>query len=124
MNDLISRKTAIKFVSEIVWQEGETWQDVQDRIVDGVIYLPSANPKRGEWIPCSEKLPEERGLYFVTEQNFGGRKEADMHDVVSHTSYHYGDDKWSDRFYSDDVSNITAWMPLPEPYKAESEDKE
>ena len=24
MNDLISRKTAIKFVSEIVWQEGET----------------------------------------------------------------------------------------------------
>ena len=50
MNDSISRKTAIKFVSEIVWQEGETWQDVQDRIVDGVSRLPSADRPKGKWI--------------------------------------------------------------------------
>ena len=73
--------------------------------------------KAQEWIPCSERPPEEIGFYFVTEQNFGRCKEAEWHEVVSHTSYYYGDGKWDDRFYLDDVSNITAWIPLPKPYK-------
>lgn len=96
----------------------EYWQMEIDKTIDALDTAIEAL-KAQDWIPCSERFPEKRGIYFVTEQNFGGREEADMHEVVSHSSYYYGNDKWSDRFYSDDVSNITAWMPLPPDYEGE-----
>lgn len=62
----------------------------------------SENPKK--WIPVSERLPEENGYYLTT------------------TMYHevYCDFWEEDRFNR--TEEIIAWMPLPEPYKAESED--
>ena len=57
--------------------------------------------ERIRWIPVSERLPEEEGLYLVytEEQPFV-------------CSFEDGE------FFIDEV---LAWMPLPEPYKAESE---
>lgn len=56
------------------------------------------------WIPCSERLPEEKGLYFVTTD---GRYD----DIVALTFYDLIDNVW----YT--ASDVIAWMPLPEPYK-------
>ena len=55
------------------------------------------------WIPVSEKLPEKNGEYLIT-----GRQGA-----VNKRRYHDG------HWYSN--WSVIAWMPLPEPYKAESE---
>lgn len=57
--------------------------------------------EQARWIPVSERLPEEEGLYLVytEEQPFV-------------CSFEDGE------FFIDEV---LAWMPLPEPYKAESE---
>ena len=64
----------------------------------------------GEWIPCSERLPESDKKVLVQT------KDGLM------TDGRWTGDIW---FTTDDYScyKVVAWMPLPEPYKAESEDK-
>ena len=61
-----------------------------------------------KWIPCSERLPKEGGLYLVSVKNEHDRR-------YSKTCWFHGDDNWFAR------QDVIAWMPLPEPYKAESE---
>jgi hypothetical protein len=62
---------------------------------------------KGEWIPVSERLPEE-GTHILVSV----RGEPDF--VATDDYYSYGFDDWKD--------DVTAWQPLPEPYKAESEE--
>lgn len=58
------------------------------------------------WIPCSERLPKEEGMYLVTSNLFG----------ILEVQY---------VFYSENVQMFVcngtpvAWMSLPEPYKGE-----
>lgn len=60
------------------------------------------------WIPCSERMPEESGLYIVT--NIGrwvepvGTRYYNIRAAGGFWSGHPGD-------------RVVAWMPLPEPYK-------
>ena len=58
------------------------------------------------WIPVSKWLPEESKRYIVATK---------YNDVM--TDFYTGE-----RFLQGD--DIIAWMPLPEPYKAESEEKQ
>ena len=55
-----------------------------------------------KWIPCSEKLPEDDGYYLVSLG--GGDIEVEWYDK---TGWGYFD--------------VIAWMPLPDPWKGESE---
>lgn len=64
-------------------------------------------PPAEQWIPCSERLPEEQGYYLVT-YDFGGGKR-----VIGKSFY----SELYNRFTTGQKSAITAWMPLPEPYK-------
>ena len=56
-----------------------------------------------DWIPVSDRLPEEDGEYLVTTIN------GDVDIYVFHI--------WGAK-----SPKVIAWMPLPEPYKAESEE--
>ena len=60
------------------------------------------------WIPVTERLPDEMGMYLVTldyqEKGKG---------VVS-LWFHNDEIGWN-RGWNE---NVTAWMPLPKPYKA------
>jgi hypothetical protein len=87
--------------------------------------------KQPRWIPVSERLPDEwekclvtfkndyvgimcyaLNLYKVDEYDFCTKKgKAGWYDYDSEWGYYSRDD-------------IVAWMPLPEPYDAESEDEE
>ena len=71
-----------------------------------------------EWIPVSERLPEERGFYIVTEKVFSlddREHKGRYNTMVEQVEYCNG--KWQRaRFFE-----VVAWMPLPKPYKAESE---
>ena len=64
------------------------------------------------WIPVSERLPEN-GNYLVT------MADNDCKDV------RYLEISWFNPITKWSLGNtdVVAWMPLPEPYKAESEDK-
>ena len=80
--------------------------------------LKSEEPR---WIPVTERLPEDRRSVLVT---------AYWHETyqVMMASY-YGDGLWWCVPFNNCGEHMQrlkpkAWMPLPKPYKAESEDKE
>ena len=84
----------------------------------GIDKLPSVTPKKEGWIPCSERMPENNGVYLVTiifdiDETESGRD-------VTKAYFCSQSKKW--QYFSND--EVVAWMPLPEPYKAEMESKE
>ena len=75
----------------------------------------------GQWIPCSEKLPEDESYILVSFEN------ATMPDIARYEendeggTFYPGDDEKS---YSRYGIFVNAWMPLPEPYKQNDEGAE
>ena len=64
------------------------------------------------WIPFSERLPKEEGFYLVTlAYKHGAETNIRFFKIESGEGY------WS--LWGNE--NITAWMPLPEPYKGVTE---
>lgn len=64
------------------------------------------------WIPCSERLPEEWKSVLVCYKSQGGIAQC-----VSERLNIDGSNRWSALCGQEPI----AWMPLPEPYKAERE---
>lgn len=90
-------------------------------------------PKTGRWIPCSERLPEERDWYLAVfeevDTGFIGIPYIADYLMGSHTKF-TTEDGWiihnctdieggASEYYK--KLRCVAWQPLPEPYKAESE---
>lgn len=67
-----------------------------------------------EWIPVSERLPEKHGCYLVTTK-WKGSYSGDVYIETNMAVYREKQKEW-------DCADVIAWKPLPEPYKAESEE--
>ena len=61
------------------------------------------------WIPVTERLPEERGIYLVSGKWANEDSEVWLCEFVR--LYNWG---WCN---AADRPVVQAWMPLPEPYK-------
>lgn len=84
-----------------------------------------------QWIPCSEMLPDKEGYYLTTSRSYltddgcAGRVEIlaygkplmPMNGKAARKPKWYDYDRDGD-YYRD---GVVAWMPLPEPYKEESD---
>lgn len=70
------------------------------------------NPKQ-QWIPCSERLPEDSRNVILTTRS----------SVVGVGSFIARDGQWV-QWYSGGgiLVDVTAWMPLPEPYREDGEE--
>lgn len=72
--------------------------------------------KIGEWIPCSERLPEDSET-MVLVQVSGRLKNITFEDTLELASYD-PDDGWILDAYPDwEYAQPTAWMPLPGSYE-------
>ena len=83
-------------------------------ILDKISAMPYVTPKT-EWIPVSERLPEKQDCYLVTTK-WKGSYSGDVYIETNMAVYREKPKEW-------DCKDVIAWMPLPHPYKAESEDK-
>ena len=98
-------KLAQIFPDGIVWSKD--WLESK--------YYESTSEIPNKWIPVSERLPEKEGKYLTTI--FNGIQYIMTCDYHPYSRCWFPDDECAS-------DNVIAWMPLPEPYKAESEDTE
>ena len=108
MNDLISRKAAIDAVGDVhpLDYNGQA-------ILYRIKALPTIDPVK--WIPVSERPPKE-GVQVLVTDDAGGLATIDVD--CGYFDEEYGRFEW---FHS---QNVTAWMPLPEPWKGEKDDSD
>lgn len=82
-----------------------------EKCTENVIELINKQPKVGEWIPYSERVPEKTGYYLVQlSRKLPNEDYADRVVVL-----YNGEDK---EFMAYERL-IIAWQPIPEPYKGE-----
>lgn len=68
-----------------------------------------------EWIPTSVRMPSEQGQYLVTFPLCNGEPWVYILSF-NNGKFYETDDEWGDVEYDD----VTAWMPLPKPYTADT----
>lgn len=110
MADLISIDAVMELFD---WWEHE-YDEIDSyirNIRQDVLTLPTieAEPR---WIPVTEKLPETDGIYLITDASCG-------YEDVRESFYYHNDVDYDDPYW--DYNNVTAWMPLPEPYRGVEE---
>lgn len=61
------------------------------------------------WIPCSERLPKDEGIFLVTMETY----------VFNEYSHPVGTSFYSPSFgwVNASPNEVLAWMPLPDPWK-------
>lgn len=127
----MKREEAIEFIAQSVKS------DVDMALVADAIKALEQKPK---WIPVSERLQEDLEPVNITLVNHNPESYyADIKDKPFTATGVYFNGQWYwwstlctdilaeyshnyDDIIDDDIE-ITAWMPLPKPYEAESEDK-
>ena len=106
------------------WKLAEPFHEGIANGLQVAIEATEKQPKVGEWIPCSERLPKDSGDYFVWYDN-GDDEEGCM---VMNFDAGIGDfGYWCDEYDRDTLGfldsefiyfdSAVAWMPLPESYK-------
>lgn len=108
--DCVSRKAVL---NTLFYKSDNNCEVVLNKeLQDRVKALPSVTPTQ-KWIPCSDRLPEEKVEVLVTTE-WGSITIAERYSA-------------NDYFINDGAANanedeITAWMPLPKTYEEESEE--
>lgn len=111
MNDQISRQKLIKELNSYHYtaigmrcgkkMTAEIIKGYHDHVIEVIEHQTPAD----QWIPCSERLPEEWQKVLVTLEAFKGVRIVRTDQIVDGNWWQWNSD------------NVTAWMPLPEPYK-------
>lgn len=117
-NDLISRADAVEAVKQAIYNH--------DSAIMRIASLPSASVEVGEWIPVSERLPEVHP--FDDGEGMTWDESDDVLICMNYGNMHvaiYEVDSEARRYWVGmdgyEFNGVTAWMPLPEPYREDGE---
>ena len=124
--DCISRQVAIDAIfSEPLYKPGMKKRDADEvvpAIYEKIKSSPPAQPEP-QWIPCSERLPEEKDAGILKKLGTNKRSDYVIATVeakgerMTVTACTYdGAWDWNMKYAFPDYK-IIAWMPLPDPYK-------
>ena len=123
--DTISRQAVLDMLEDIN-AETEGVGFYYEHYVEYIKKLPPVKPQEPRWIPVTERLPESCGMYIVTRKIYDCPDTAPI--IMSDESWFDGQNTWHNdnrinhkRGY---LSDVIAWMPLPEPYKAKRSSEE
>jgi hypothetical protein len=113
-DDAISRQAALDEIISRLGISGEKYLLESERYIYQIIKdLPPVTPKQ-RWIPVSEGLPDERQSVLVWCPEYRNM----------YCAYLKNKNWWIFGAFSQIIPNaVIAWMPLPEPYKTESEEQ-
>lgn len=105
-------------VREAVWSGIQALKELEQyRALGTVEELKEAREKqpKTDWIPCEERLPEENTEVLISRN----------HNVFKISIGYYNKDfGWYDQCQCHMISDVTAWQPLPQPYKKEGTENE
>ena len=155
MSDLIKREDALRALVDTDEIKGYAYVALEERLQE----IPAVQPpvkaigrievdmdeifervndvvRRGEWIPCNRRLPEEGVVVLVCMDIKGhkfdweeqrciefGRISSDRYDIDG-TGWEWLNESGADFWEPGWNNNILAWMPLPEPWKGADYAKE
>lgn len=116
MKDPIERQDVINILATMqgrctskaaLIQNSKIWQQIKD--------LPSAQ----QWIPVSDRLPEEGHDVLITKEPFkiNGYEQKVIEAKRSADPRSGKIEWWSSEFGTLTNNSVLAWMPLPEPYQ-------
>ena len=112
IEDIIN--TPSKVMNEIPY-EATMFTNIQDR-QNEILDIIDRQPKVGQWIPCSERLPDE------PEENpmFEGAKVA-LYLVSCGEEFYPFRAFWNGKDFTDGLCKVDAeaWMPLPPAFEGE-----
>lgn len=97
--------TVEETISDLIWLLGSNLLDKgsEDTVLNAIYYLENQLSRKGHWIDVSERLPERNKRVIVCYETMEGLKvDTSMFDK-----------------YGCLIGKAVAWMPLPEPYKAD-----
>ena len=72
--------------------------------------------KATQWIPCSERLPEEEEYILLSFANYTGLDIGRYENDGENDNFYPGDEEETYAHYG---LIVNAWIPLPEPYREE-----
>ena len=114
MNVDLGRVFGLEKAIEIVKQEADK-------------FGTDTNVGSNDWIPCSERLPEEGGYYLVTYHGWSNGDYLPKFDDTYVRRLHYQKSErftgWNHPRYCDDKAEndtnreVIAWQPLPLPFR-------
>ena len=141
MSDLIDRQTLIEslygsFVDAQEWVWSTNDPDIKPRAESAVATFMEAilrvkqMPSVPQWIPCSERLPEEDKEVLISYRYQDGEGDTSNSyiDITSYGDAYFGGRKcsfkeWRQPFeYFHANYEVIAWMPLPDPWKGDNDD--
>ena len=73
----------------------------------------------GQWIPCSERLPEEDDYKSCIECLDGAVWYFTENGTMGLGYYYKSTKEWSTTYDLKTDGKVVAWMPLPDPYRVE-----
>lgn len=120
INNLTIRREKLRYISIVALHNNMNYVDTIINEINSIIDIINEQPKVGDWIPCSERLPEEEEPVLVQWEKY----DRHLNITITYLDVMWLDDAEEEVFETiNGVPNgkVVAWMPLPEPWKGEGD---